>query len=340
MAHSFLMMTRSFFITLAALILVGGLAGSVRAQAWPTRTVRIIVPVTPGGATDILARTLAQRLSPVWNQSVVVDNRPGGGSNVGFDAAAQALPDGHTLLMAQPAFTVNVSLYKKLGYDPLRDFLPITLVATGANVLVVHPSVPARTVKEFIALAKSRPGRLNYASSGNGTTPHLSGELFKTMAGVSLIHVPYKGAAASVTDLIGGHVDLAFVSLSSVVPLLKAERLRAIAITSARRSILMPTLPTFAESGVPGFDVTGWYGLLTAAGAPSAAAAPTTLREMVTRAHADTTRALAQPDMARALAAAGLEPAPANSPEEFGAFLKAEIVKWAAVVKISGARAD
>ncbi len=330
-------MTRSFFIALITLITLAifTLANSAHAQSWPARAVRIIVPVTPGGATDIRARTLALRLSPLWGHSVVVDNRPGGGSNVGFEAAAQAQPDGHTLLMAQPAFTVNVSLYKKLGYDPLRDFLPITLAATGANVLVVHPSVPARTVKEFIALAKSRPGRLNYASSGNGTTPHLSGELFKTMAGVNLIHIPYKGAAASVTDLIGGHVDLAFVSLSSVVPQLKAERLRAIAITSARRSILMPTLPTFAEAGVPGFDVTGWYGLLTAAGST-----PAGLREMVTRAHADTTRVLAQPEMARALSAAGLEPAPANSPEEFGAFLKAEIVKWAGVVKISGARAD
>ncbi len=301
------------------------------AQAYPVKAVRIVVPVATGGATDILTRALGQRLTAAWGQQVLVDNRPGGGSNVGFEAAARSPADGYTLLMAQPAFTVNVSLYKKLAYDPLRDFSAVTLAATGANVLVVHPSVPALTLKDFIALAKAKPGQLNYASSGNGTTPHLSGELFNAMAGVKLVHIPYKGAGASVTDLLGGHVDLAFVSLSSVAPQLKAKRLRALGITSAKRSALMPELPTFDEAGLKGYEVTGWYGVLAPAGTP---------KEIVNRLHADITKALTPEDMVQTLNGFGLEPAPSNSPEEFSAFLQAEIAKWAKVVKASGARAD
>ena len=289
------------------------------------------MPVATGGATDILTRALAQRLANTWGQQMLVDNRPGGGSNVGFEVAAKSPADGYTLLMAQPAFTVNVSLYKKLGYDPLRDFAAITVAATGANVLVVHPSVPAYTLKDFIALAKARPGQLNYASSGNGTTPHLSGELFNAMAGVKIVHIPYKGAGASVVDLLGGHVDLAFVSLSSVAPQLQAKKLRALAITSAKRSALMPELPTFDEAGLKGYEVTGWYGVLAPAGTP---------REIINRLHADINRALALGEMVQSLNAFGLEPAPSISPEEFTAFLQAEISKWAKVVKASGAKAD
>ena len=305
--------------------------GLLYAQGYPTKAVRFIVPVTPGGATDILTRTLAQRLAAVWGQQVLVDNRPGGGSNVGFEAAAQAPADGYTLLMAQPAFTVNVSLYKKLAYDPLRDFTAVTLAATGANVLVIHPSVPALTLKDFIALAKAKPGQLNYASSGNGTSGHLSGELFKRMTGVAITHVPYKGAGVSVTDLLGGHVEIAFLSLSSVLPQLKAKRLRALGITSARRSALMPALPTFTEAGLPGFDVTGWYGVVVRAGTP---------KDVISRLHADIAKVLAQPDLAQTLVTFGLETAAPNSPDEFTAFLRAEISKWAAVVKASGAKAD
>ncbi len=303
----------------------------LQAQTYPTRSVRFVVPVAPGGATDILTRTLAQRLTAAWGQSVLVDNRPGGGSNVGFEVAALAPADGYTLLMAQPAFTVNVSLYKKLAYDPLRDFAAITLAATSANVLVIHPSVPAYSLKDFIALAKSKPGQLNYASSGNGTTGHLSGELFKTLTGVSITHVPYKGAGVSVTDLLGGHVDLAFLSLPSVVPQLKAKRLRALAITSAKRSALMPDIPAFAEAGLPGYDVSGWYGVVTRSGVP---------KEIVVRLHTDISRALAQSDVVQSLAASGLEAARANTPEEFSAFLRAEISKWAKVVKTAAAKAD
>jgi tripartite-type tricarboxylate transporter receptor subunit TctC len=317
---------------IAALALALALfCSSPSAQVYPAKTVRIIVPVGTGGATDILSRTLGQRLSAIWGQQVLVDNRPGGGSNVGFEIAAKAAPDGYTLLMAQPAFTVNVSLYKKLAYDPLRDFSAVTLAATGANVLVVHPSVPAQSLKDLTALARARPGQLSYSSSGNGTTPHLSGELFKAMAGIDIVHIPYKGAGAAVTDLLGGHVDLSFVSLSAAIPQLKAKKLKAIAVTSAQRSTLMPGLPTFAEGGLKGYDVTGWYGVLAPAG---------TAKEIIDKLNAEVTRALADHEVARTLASFGLEPAPKNTPDEFTAYLRAEIIKWAKVVKASGARAD
>jgi tripartite-type tricarboxylate transporter receptor subunit TctC len=319
------------FTGVVAALLLTISCGSLHAQGYPVRPVRIVVPVASGGATDILTRALAQRLASTWGQQVLVDNRPGGGSNVGFEVAAQAPADGYTLLMAQPPFAVNVSLYKKLAYDPLRDFSAITLAATGASVLVIHPSVPAYTLKDFIALAKTKPGQMNYASSGNGTSPHLSGELFKAMAGVNIVHIPYKGAGTAVTDLLGGHVDLAFLSLTSVVPQIKAKRLRALAITSAKRTALMPELPTFAEAGVVGFEVTGWYGVMAPAGTP---------KEVVSRLFADITRALTQPDLAQTLASFGLEPAVSSSPEEFTAYLRTEIAKWAKVVKVSGAKAD
>ena len=233
--------------------------------------------------------------------------------------------------MAQPAFTVNVSLYRKLAYDPLRDFAPVTQTASGANVLVIHPSIPVRTLKEFIALAKSKPGLLNYASSGNGSSGHLSGELFKSIAGVQIAHIPYKGASMSITDLIGGHVDMAIVSLSSVAPQLAAKRLRGLVVTSAKRSSLMPELPTFAEAGLNGIEISGWYGVVVPAGTP---------KEIIAKLHSDITRVLAQPDTVRTLAAAGLEAAAPNTPEDFAAHLRSEIAKWAKVVKASGARAD
>jgi tripartite-type tricarboxylate transporter receptor subunit TctC len=315
-----------------SLALALGLANvTAGAQSYPARAVRIVVPVGAGGATDILSRAIAQQLTAAWGQQVIVDNRPGGGSNVGFDIAARAAADGYTLLMAQPAFTVNVSLYRKLPYHPLRDFAPITLAATGANVLVVHPSVPARSLQALVALAKSKPGQLSYASSGNGTTPHLSAELFKSMAHIDMVHIPYKGAGAAAADLLGGHVDLALLSLTSVVPQLKSGKLRALAITSAERSALMPDLPTFAESGLRGFEVTGWYGLVAPAGTP---------RPAIDHVNASVAAALKHPEVLKTLGTFGLEPARANSPEQFGEYLRAEIDKWARVVKQSGARAD
>ncbi|HEV7822265.1 MAG TPA: tripartite tricarboxylate transporter substrate binding protein, partial [Burkholderiales bacterium] len=318
-------------LALVAAAVTGSTVGLVHAQAYPAKPVRLIVPVAPGGATDIIARAVGQRLTAGWNQAVLVDNRPGAGSNIGFEVASKAPADGYTVLLAQPAFTVNVSLYSKLAYDPLRDFAPVTLAVTGANVLVVHPAVPARTLKELIALARARPGQLSYASSGNGTTPHLSGELFKSMAGIDIVHVPYRGASQSVIDLIGGHVDMAFVSLSSVLPQLTAKKLRGLATTSAQRTALMPDLPTFAEGGLKGYEVYGWYGFLVPAGTP---------KDVIARLNADIGKALTAPDVLQTLTGVGLEAVKANSPEEFGAFLRAEISKWAKVVQRSGAKPD
>jgi tripartite-type tricarboxylate transporter receptor subunit TctC len=303
----------------------------LNAQEYPTKPVRIIVPVGPGGATDILSRTLGKQLTNIWGQAVIVDNRPGGGSNIGFDVAAKAAPDGYTLLMAQPAFTVNVSLYKTLPYDPIRDFSAVCLTASGANVLVVNPSLPVHSVKDLIALAKANPGKLSYVSSGRGTTPHLSGELFKSMAGVDILHVPYKGAGAAANDLISGYVDIAFLSLSSVVGHINAKKLRALAITSVKRSALMPDLPTFAEAGLPGYEVMGWYGVLAPAKTP---------RAIINRLNADITRALTHPEVVTTLNKFGLDPADPITPEEFTAYLRAEISKWAKVVKESGATAE
>lgn len=323
------------FAGVARIALAGMLAAfagiSAAQEAYPAKPVRIIVPVVAGGVTDIIARGLGQRLTPAWNQQVVVDNRPGAGSNIGFEVVAKAAADGYTLLLATPPFTVNVSLYRKLVYDPLRDFSAITLVATGANVLVVHPSLAAHSLKDLIALAKTKPGQLTFASSGNGTTLHLSGELLKTMAGIEIQHVPYKGAAQAAADLLGGHVDMAFVSLASVVPQINAKKLRALAITSEKRSVLMPDLPTFAEAGLPGYEVSAWFGVAAPAGTP---------RNIVERLYADIKGALGHPEFVQALRASGIEPAVSESPEAFTAFLRADIGKWAKVVKASGAKAD
>jgi tripartite-type tricarboxylate transporter receptor subunit TctC len=312
-------------------LLCASLPAAAQAQGYPARAVRIIIPVAPGGATDILTRTLAVRLQTVWRQQVLADNRPGAGSNVAFEAAAKAPADGYTILMAQPPLAVNASLYRKLAYDALRDFDPVVLVATSTNVLVSHPSVPVRSVEDLIALAKRRPGQLTYASSGNGTTPHLSGELFKHVAKIDLVHVPYKGAGPAINDLLGGHVALAFVTLTSVAPHIKANRLRALALTSAKRSPLMPELGTFYEAGWRQIDVSGWYGIVGPTGLP---------REAIVRLNADVTAALAHPEIAQALTRFGLEPVAPNSPEDFATFLRSEIARWAEVVKISGARAD
>jgi tripartite-type tricarboxylate transporter receptor subunit TctC len=300
------------------------------AQTYPAKPVRIIVPVAPGGATDTLTRILAQSLTTHWSQQVLVENRPGAGSNVAFEAVAKAPADGYTLLMAQLPLAANVSLYPKLGYDPIRDFSPVVLVAHSSSVLVVHPSVPARSLREMIVLAKAKPGQLTYASSGNGTSPHLSAELLKSMANIDMVHIPYKGAGMVMNDLLGGHVDLAFVSFTSVLPLLKANRLRALAITSAKRSPLMPDLPTFGEAGLSGFVVTGWYGVVAPAGTP---------RAIVERLNKDIAAVSAHAEVSKALAGQGLDPAEANSPEAFGTFLRSEIDRWGKVIKAAGAKA-
>jgi tripartite-type tricarboxylate transporter receptor subunit TctC len=300
------------------------------AQNYPAKPVRIIVPVAAGGPTDILARAVGQKLTEAWNQQVVVDVRAGGGSNIGFEAAAKSAPDGYTLLMAQPALTVNVSLYKNLAYDPLRDFAPVSLVTTHPLMLVVHPSVPARSVRDLVALAKSSPGRLNVASAGNGTTPHLAAAWFNSVAGVRITHIPYKGASLAIIDLLGGHVDVSFSSPPAVLTHVQQHRLAALAMTTPARYHLLPDVPTIVESGYPGFVVMGWYGLLAPAGTP---------REIVSRVNADVVKALAASDMKERLASLGID-AVGSTPEQFSAWIRDEVARWAKVVKASGAKAD
>ena len=310
--------------------MLAGCAFDCAAQSYPAKPVRIIVPVAAGGPTDILARALGQKLTEAWNQQVVVDPRPGGGSNIGFELAAKSAPDGYTLLMAQPAFTVNVSLYKNLAYDPVRDFVAVSLVGTHPLVLVAHPSVPARTVQELVTLAKASPGRLNIASAGNGTTPHLAAAWFNTVAGVRMTHIPYKGASLAIIDLLGGHVDVSFSSPPATLTHVQQHRLTPLAMTTPARYHLLPEVPTFVESGYRDFVVMGWYGLLAPAGTP---------REVVARVHAEVIKALAANDMKERLRSLGEDPV-GSTPEQFSAWIKDEVTRWAKVVKASGAKAD
>ena len=321
--------------TLGALFLIGlGLLGSIpasQAQGYPTKAIRFVVPFPPGGPLDISARAIGQKLTEAWKQPVIIDNRPGAGGNIGADNVAKSAPDGYSILMgAVSTHAINPNLYSKMPYDALRDFAPITLVTTVPNVLVVHPSVPAKNVRELIALAKSRPGQLNFASGSTGSTGHLAGELFKVMAKVDMVHVPYKGAAPAVTDLVAGHVSLMFDNLASALPQIKAGRTRALAVTTLARSAMVSELPTIDESGLKGFDLSTWFGVFAPAGVP-----PATLSAL----HREITRALDATDLRSRLAAIGAQPTP-NTPEAFTAFIKAEHAKYAQVIKASGARVD
>lgn len=307
------------------------LLGTVPVQAqYPSKTVRLIVPYPPGGGTDTLARVLSQRLGEALGQQVVIDNRPGAGANLGVEIAAKAPNDGYTLLMAAISNAISASLYRKLNYDLVRDFAPITLLATTPHILVVHPSLPVKTVKELIAFAKARPGQLAYSSSGSGTPSHLGGELFDLMVGVKLIHVPYKGGGPSVIALVGGEVSVGFATMPSVISHVKAGKLRGLAVTTAQRSPTTPDLPTVSEAGVPGYEMGSWYGLLAPAGTP---------REVVMRLNVEMAKILKLPDVKQRLDALGFEVL-VSTPEEYGAFTKNEIEKWAKVVKASGARVD
>lgn len=301
------------------------------AQGYPNKPVRMVVPFPPGGTTDILARAVGQKLSEAWGQQVVIDNRPGAGGNIGTDLVAKAPADGYTLLMGTVGTqAINASLYAKLPFDPVKDFAPVTLVASVPNVLVVNKTIPSNSVKELIALAKSKPGQLNFASSGNGTSIHLAGELFKSMTGISMTHIPYKGSAPALTDLIGGQTNMMFDNLPSSMQHIKSGTLRALAVTSAKRSPALPDVPTVAESGVPGFEASSWFGVLAPAGTP---------KEIVAKINADIVKALAAPDIKERLSGQGAEPV-GNSPEQFAAYIKTEIVKWAKVVKDSGAKIE
>jgi len=301
------------------------------AQDYPAKTIRFIAPNLPGGPTDILARLIGQKLAESMGQPVVIENRAGAGGNIGTEVAAKAPPDGYTLVTGNNAtFGANVSLYKQLGFDPLRDFAPIVLVATQPNILVVHPTLPVTSVKQLIALAKSRPGELNYAGSGMGAAAHLAAELFKSMAGVNIVHIPYKSAGPALVDLIAGQCQLMFATSLSVLPHIKTEKLRALAVTTSKRSRLMPELPTISEAGLPGFEAMTWHGVLTTGGTPPA---------IVSKLNTEINRALQQPDVRERLGALGAEII-GGTPKEFADHIQREIPKWAKVIKDAGVRLE
>ncbi len=301
------------------------------AGQYPAKAIRIVTPYAPGGTADILARVVAQKLAEAWGQQVVIDNRPGASGMIGADIAAKSAPDGYTLLMAYTAeIAITQSLFKSMTYDPVRDLAPVTLAAVTPMIFVVHPSLPARNVRELIALAKTRPGELPYASAGNGSPAHLAFELLQRNAQVAIIHVPYKGAAPALTDLLGGHVVMFFSGMPPAMPHVKAGKLRAIAVSTVKRSPAAPDVPTVAESGVRDFDISTWFGVLVPAATP---------KDVVAKLNAEISRALTLPDVKERLAREGAETAP-NSPEQFGRFIQSEIAKFAKIIKESGARAD
>jgi tripartite-type tricarboxylate transporter receptor subunit TctC len=298
--------------------------------AYPVRPVRIIVPFTPGAGTDIVGRAVAQALSEAWRQSIVVDNRPGAGGTIAGEIVAKANPDGYTLMLGNVStLAIARSLYPRLPYDPLKHFAPITLITTSENVVVVHPSVPVGSVRELVAHAKANPRKLNYGSSGSGTTSHLGGAMFASMAGVEMTHVPYKGSGPMLTDLLAGQLQLAFSSVPTALPHIKAGRLKALATTRLKRSATLADLPTVHDT-LPGFDISLWQGIVAPAGTPGAVVAKLN-REIV--------RSLHTPELRSRLSAQGLDPV-GNSPQEFAAYMKAEADKWARIVRNSGARAE
>jgi tripartite-type tricarboxylate transporter receptor subunit TctC len=305
------------------------LAGVAHAQ-YPVKPLRMIVPFPPGGGTDAMARVLAPKLGEGLGQSVVIENRGGAGATIGTEVAAKSAPDGYTLFLMTVTNTVSMSLYPNLKFDLVRDFTPITKLATTPHVLVVHPSLPVRTVKELVALAKARPGTLVYSSSGTGSVSHLAGEYFGFLTGTKMLHVPYKGGGPSVTALVSGEVAVGFATMPSVLAQVKSGRLRGIAMTTAQRSAALPQLPTVAESGIANFDVGSWYGLSLPAGAP---------RDIVARVHDVTHKALAFPDVKEKLGAAGFEVL-LSTPEQFGDFVRVEVERWGKVVKASGAKGE
>ncbi len=303
----------------------------VSAQSYPNRTIRLVVPFPAAGTTDILARAAAQKLTEAFGQSVVVDNRPGAAGNIGSDLVAKSAPDGYTLLMGTVGtHAINPSLYSKMPYDHVKDFVPVVLVAGVPNVLVVNPALPVNSVADLIKLAKDKPGQINFASSGSGTSIHLSGELFKTMAGVDITHIPYKGSSPALTDLIGGQVQIMFDNLPSALPQIKAGKLRAIAVTSSKRAPVLPDVPTISESGVPGFEASSWFGMLAPAGTPA---------PIVARINAEVNKWLQSAEAREKLLSQGAEAA-GGSPEQFANHIRAESEKWAKVVKASGAKVD
>jgi tripartite-type tricarboxylate transporter receptor subunit TctC len=315
----------------AVLLAASGALSTAWAQAYPVKPVRMIVPFPPGGATDILARVAGQKLGEQLGQPVVIENRGGAGGNIGAELVAKAAPDGYTALFTTSGnIVVNPHLYRKMAFDPLRDLAPVAMAATHGNLVLVHPSLPVKSIKDLIAIARARPGQLNYGSGGIGTSPHLAAELFKVMTQTDLVHVPYKGGNQSVTGLLSGEVAVMFASIPSVLQHARSGRLRPLAITSAARSVVAPQLPTVAEAGVPGYQVDIWLGLFVPAGTP---------RDVITRLNAGIIKALNAPEVRERLEPEGFE-ASTMTPEEFGKHIRAELPVWARVVQAAKLRAD
>jgi len=319
---------RAICATLAVLLSFPLLAAE---QAYPSKPIRLVVPFPAGGSLDVVARAIGQKLTEAWGQPVVIDNRPGAGGNIGADLVAKSAPDGYTILEgALSTHAVNVSLYAKMPYDPIKDFAPITLVAVTPNVLVLNASYPVNSVPELLTYARANPGKLSFGSGSNGSAGHLAGELFKTEAGVDMVHIPYKGGAPALQALLAGDTQLMFDNLANSAAQLKAGKLKALAVTTAKRSSLMPELPTLSETGLPGFDIYTWWGFMAPAGTP---------KEIVAKWNAEVTRILNSPEMKAFFAQQGAEPAP-DSPEQFAALIRSEISKYAKIVKQSGAKVD
>jgi tripartite-type tricarboxylate transporter receptor subunit TctC len=296
------------------------------AQNYPVKPVRVIVPSSPGGGTDIVARSLAPELSKRLGQQFVIDNRAGAGTMIGIELAAKSPPDGYNLLMGLSTLAINSALYKKVPYDPVKDFAPITVAVSSGSIIVVHPSVPVKSIKELIAFSRTRPGQMNYASAGTGTYPHMTMELFLSMAKLKMVHIPYKGTGPAMVDMLAGHTAVMAGTMVTTVPQIKAGRLRGLGITTTERNNAAPDIPTVAEAGLPGFESTQWYALLAPAGTP---------RDIITRLHAEMVKILHLPEMKQRFAADGAEPV-GNTPEQFAAYIKTELVKWEKVARNAG----
>ena len=324
------MKRRDFLSITGVSALAATLPQQVLAQSYPNKPIKFVVGFAPGGATDVIGRLMAKKIGDALGQPIIIENRAGGSSNIGAEVVARAVPDGYTFYVCAITSAINVSLFPKLAFDFARDFEPVALFANVPNILVVHPSVPAKTVKELIDYARAQPGKLSYASSGAGTSIHLSGELFKMLAKVDMVHIPYKGSAPAMTDMIGGQVQVMFDNMPSALPHVKAGKLRALAVTSAQRSPSAPEVPTMGEAGVAGFDVQSWFGLVAPKGTP---------KDIIARLNAESVKALATADIKERFMELGAVPGP-MSPEAFGDYIRSEIIRWGEVVKVSGAKVE
>ena len=318
--------SRHIWLAVAPLAAIGG----VNAQTFPTKPIRFIAAFPAGGPSDIVARAIGKRMAEVLGQPVVIDNRPGAGGNIGAEAVAKSPPDGYTVLLGGSYVTIAPSLYAKPPFDPVRDFAPISLIVSNQYVLVIHPSVPARDVRDLIRLANAQPGRLNYASTGPGSPPRLCGELFKSMAGIEMVNIAYKGATPALIDMIGGHIDVYFGGISGTLPPIASNKVRALAVTSSRRSSQLPAVPTVAEAALPGYDITTWFGLLAPAGTP---------REIVNKLNSVIVAIVNEPAMNHYLIGQGVDPV-TNTPEQFAAYIKNEVPKFAQIVKAAGIKPE